>query len=182
MKIHFLSGNLVYLRPIERSDARAMQAWVNNPEVTRTLLIHRPMNLDGEERFVNRLSADETAVGLGIVEKSSDRLVGATSLAQIDARSRHAQFGILIGDSADWGKGFATEATRLIVGYGFATLNLHRVWLHVTADNAAGIHVYQRVGFRREGVLPKPSSRRAATWTSSRWASCARNFESRTGN
>jgi len=153
MKVHFLSGSRVYLRPLGRADARAMLPWVNNPEVTRTLLIHRPTNLEGEEKFIERLSEDDTMVGLGIVEKAGDRLVGATSLMQIDTRSRHAQFGILIGDSADWGKGFATEATRLIVDYGFDTLNLHRVWLHVTADNAAGIRVYEKVGFRHEGVL-----------------------------
>jgi len=153
MKVHFLSGNRVYLRPLERADARAMLPWVNNPEVTRTLLIHRPMSLEGEEKFIERLSEDDTTVGLGIVEKTGDRLVGATSLMRIDSRSRQAQFGILIGDSADWGKGFATEATRLIVGYGFATLNLHRVWLHVAAGNAAGIRVYEKVGFRHEGIL-----------------------------
>jgi len=153
MKIHFRSGTLVYLRPLARSDARALLPWINNPEVTRTLLVHRPMNLEGEEKLLGQRTSDEGMVSLGIVEKSSDRLVGATSLQQIDTRSRHAQFGILIGDSADWGKGFATEATRLLVGYGFETLNLHRVWLHVTADNAAGIRVYEKVGFRHEGVL-----------------------------
>lgn len=153
MKIHFLSGSCVYLRPLEPSDARALLPWVNNPDVTRTLLIHRPTNFEAEEKFIERLAGDETIVGLGIVEKAADRLVGATSLHQIDTRSRHAQFGILIGDPADWNKGFGTEATRLVVGYGFATLNLHRIWLHVTADNAAGIRVYEKVGFRREGVL-----------------------------
>lgn len=153
MKVHFLSGDLVYLRPIERGDARSLLPWVNNPEVTRTLLIHRPVNMEAEEKFIERLALDETIVGLGIVEKTSDRLVGTTSLQQLDSRSRHAQFGILIGDPADWGKGFGTEATRLIVGYGFLTLNLHRVWLHVAVDNLAGIRAYEKAGFRREGLL-----------------------------
>jgi RimJ/RimL family protein N-acetyltransferase len=43
--------------------------------------------------------------------------------------------------------------TRAVVSYGFAELNLHRIELDVLATNARAIHLYERLGFRREGTL-----------------------------
>lgn len=153
MKVEFLPGDLVYLRPWERGDAATILPWINNAAVTRTLLIHRPMNLQAEEKFIDEINASPNAVGLAVVERASHRVVGSVGLHDVEPSSRNAQFGIVIGDPADWGKGFGTEATRLIVRYAFETLNLHRVWLRVVASHTAAIRVYERVGFRREGVM-----------------------------
>jgi RimJ/RimL family protein N-acetyltransferase len=153
MAIKFLEGRLVYLRPFERSDAPDLLPWVNDPHVTRTLLFARPVNLQAEERFIEQVSSSADTVVLGIAEHGTDRLVGSVGLHGMDPATRQAQFGIFIGNPADWNKGYCTEATRLIVGYAFDTLNLHRVWLHVVASNAAGIRAYEKVGFKREGVL-----------------------------
>jgi RimJ/RimL family protein N-acetyltransferase len=153
MAVTFLTGEKVCLRPIERTDVDALLPWINDPEVTRTLLIHRPMNREAEIEFIDKMTKSEQDVVLGIALNAGERLIGATGLNQIDTRNRQCQFGIFIGDKGEWGKGYGTEATRLITGFAFATLNLNRVWLHVTAENAAGIRAYERVGYRREGVL-----------------------------
>jgi RimJ/RimL family protein N-acetyltransferase len=41
----------------------------------------------------------------------------------------------------------------MLVRHGFETLNLNRIWLHVYANNPAGVRAYEKAGFRREGVL-----------------------------
>ena len=153
MKVIFLDGEKIYLRPLGRSDAELILPWVNDQEVTRTLLLHRPVNLESEEEFLARMTRSETDVILGIVEKTSDRLIGVVGLPQIDYRNRHSSFGIFIGDKSKWGKGYGTEATFLCVKYAFGTLNLNRVWLHVSADNPGAIRAYEKVGFRKEGLL-----------------------------
>jgi RimJ/RimL family protein N-acetyltransferase len=58
-----------------------------------------------------------------------------------------------------WGKGHGTEATRLVLGHAFDTLNLNRVWLHVYEYNEAGLRLYQKVGFRTEGRLREDNVR-----------------------
>src|SRR5438477_214806 len=78
-------------------------------------------------------------VPLSIVLNATDRLIGVAGLHSINQKDRHAAFGISIGEKEEWGKGYGTEATRLIVGYAFETLNLNRVWLHVHAHNERGI-------------------------------------------
>jgi RimJ/RimL family protein N-acetyltransferase len=153
MAVTFLTGEEIYLRPLERTDVDDLLPWVNDPEVTRTLLIHRPINREAELQFLDRVTQSEQAVVLGVVVKATGRLIGAAGLHQVDTQSRHGQFGIFIGEKAERGRGYGTEATRLMTDFAFGTLNLNRVWLHVTSENAAGIKAYEKVGYRREGVL-----------------------------
>ena len=61
--------------------------------------------------------------------------------------------GIVIGDKAQWGKGYGTDTMRTLVGWGFGELNLHRIALQVYDDNARAVHCYEKVGFKTEGRL-----------------------------
>jgi RimJ/RimL family protein N-acetyltransferase len=153
MKNVFLAGKGIYLRPVERADSTLFVRWVNDAEITRTLLLHRPMTHEAEEEFLMTVAKSDKDVVLGIVARESDQLVGITGLHQIEFKDRHACFGILIGEKSQWGKGYCTEATILMVGYAFDTLNLHRVSLHVVEHNVAAIRSYLKVGFQQEGVL-----------------------------
>lgn len=163
MSAPFLSGKHLYLRALERADAPCLAAWLNDPEVTRTLVHRGPISLRAEEEFIEQVGRDAHALVLGIVLREGDRLIGATGLDQLDFRNRHARFGVFL-DKGEWGKGHGTEATRLMVGHAFETLNLHRVWLHVYAYNARGLRVYENLGFRTEGVLRQDNYREGRYW------------------
>ena len=153
MKNPFLIGTRIYLRPLDQADAPLLQPWMNDAEVTRNLRAYRPFSLRDEEAFIDRIAKDEHAVAFGIVLRETDRLIGTTGLHDLQFRNRHAQFGISLGDKNEWGKGYGTEATRLVVRYAFETLNLNRVWLHVYEDNRRGIRCYEKASFKQEGVL-----------------------------
>jgi len=154
----FLIGKLVYLRPLERSDALLLVEWVNDPEVTRTILMFEPKNLQQEEQFIDQANAPD-GLGLGIVIKENDKLIGIAGLRPINWRNRHAMFGMLIGDKTEWGKGYATETTALLVRHAFLTLNLNKVWLHVQDNNLPARRAYEKVGFKQEGLLRQDTFR-----------------------
>jgi RimJ/RimL family protein N-acetyltransferase len=164
MKNAFLIGTKIYLRPLEREDAKQCASWFNHPEITRTLLIYRPVNLRFEEEFIDKALQSEHDLVLGIALQDSDRLIGGTGLHRIDFKDRHASFGITIGEKEEWGKGYGTEATRLMVQYAFETLNLNRVWLHVYEYNQRGMRVYEKIGFQKEGVLRQDTYREGRYW------------------
>ena len=164
MQNPFLIGSATYLRPLERADAAVLLPWVNDPEVTRHLLLHRPVNLKAEEDYIDHLYESEQDVHLGIVVRETDRLVGGCALHRIDAKNRCASLGIFLGAKDAWGHGHGTEATRLLVGYAFETLNLNRVWLHVFEDNERAIRCYEKVGFKREGLLRQDYYRAGRYW------------------
>jgi RimJ/RimL family protein N-acetyltransferase len=78
--------------------------------------------------------------------------VGEAVLNQWDPGNGSCNFRIFIGPKGR-DRGFGTEATRLIVGYGFEHLGLHRISLEVYAFNPRARRAYEKVGFRAEGVL-----------------------------
>jgi len=155
----FRIGKTIYLRPLECGDASLLQQWINDPEVTRTLLAYQPINLAAEERWIDELYKTDHEVVLGIAIVASDKLIGAVGLHRIDYKNRHAQFGIVIGDRHEWHKGYGTEATGVMVAYAFDTLNLNRVWLHVYVTNPYGMRAYEKAGFQKEGVLRQETFR-----------------------
>src|SRR5262249_17064979 len=153
-----------YLRPLERADAPVLLPWFNDPEVTRTLVHRGPLNLRDEEAFLDRVGQSEHDLALGVVVRATDQLAGATGFHFMDFRNRTCSFGTRMGEKSEWGKGYGTEATALMVQYAFDTLNLNRVWLHVYEYNQRGLRAYEKVGFKREGVLRQECYREGRYW------------------
>ena len=154
MQAPFLIGDKVYLRAIEVEAAPHFVEWLNDPEV-RCYLARNfpPLNLRREREWIENLYKDQNRVTFGIVLKESDKLIGSTGFEGIDWRNRSAAFGIVIGDKTEWSKGCGTEAAKLVVRYGFDTLNLNRIALHVFDHNPRAMRAYEKAGFVREGVL-----------------------------
>jgi RimJ/RimL family protein N-acetyltransferase len=73
-------------------------------------------------------------------------------LNEIDWLNRSANFRIALASQQFFGKGYGSEATQLIIDYGFRQLNLHRIELEVFDFNPRAQHVYEKVGFVKEGV------------------------------
>lgn len=160
----FLVGERVTLRGLEPEDATILRGFLNNVEVTRNITVVRPVSLQDELDFIETMRKGADKITFGLCLKEDGRLIGVTSLMQIDTRNRHAAFGIIIGDPAEWNKGYGTEATRLMVDYAFRTQNLNRVWLRVYEYNPRGRRAYEKVGFKEEGTLRQDNYRDGRYW------------------
>lgn len=106
--------------------------------------------LTGEE--VDAWYRDVAADPLCWVIEVEGRAIGTARLRLVDQANRKARYSIGIFDPAMWGRGYGTKATRLVVGYGFDVVGLHRIELRVLADNHRAIRSYESCGFVREGV------------------------------
>jgi len=150
--IRYLEGNQVYLRPLELADVDFMVQISNNDvEMRRLTGTQTPFTRDQIEHYIQRQAQGDTRVSFGIVRRDEDRLVGEVVISDIHRNARSANFRIAISD-AYTGNGFGTEATRLMLDYGFGMLNLHRIEIDVYTINERAIHVYEEVGFKREGL------------------------------
>lgn len=77
--------------------------------------------------------------------------IGDVGLRDLDFRNGTGVLGIMIGERDCRGKGYGTEATRLMLDYAFTVLSLHNVMLDTVEYNVAGIRAYTRAGFREIG-------------------------------
>ncbi len=160
----FLVGEKLYLRALAKTDAPLIAAWFARAEVRRGTRQYRPRSLQAQEQFLEQGMSSPEHIAFGIALGDDDRLVGSCGLHHIDARNHNAELGMVIGDPADWGRGFGAEAAQLLVAYAFDTVNLHRIWLEVYEDNVAARKIYERLGFRVEGTMREHGFREGRWW------------------
>lgn len=148
-------GQQVYLGPIRRDLVPVYQRWMNDLEVSRTLTAHWrvPFTLEDELDWFEQARRDPFRRIFTIYERPDDRPVGNAELLGIDFAVGSAEVGIVIGERSVWGRGYATEALRLLLDFGFTVLGLHHIWLRYFASNQRARAVYDRVGFREVNRL-----------------------------
>ncbi len=89
---------------------------------------------------------------LAVTLKASGRLIGNCGIRQTAAGAHEADIGYELSP-VHWGRGYATEAARAIVRFGFAELKVHRIWAWCIADNTASARLLERLGMKLEGRL-----------------------------
>lgn len=159
-----LTGGLVELRRHDPANLAAFERWYSDPEVARlTRYQDGPMRRDEIERFFQLRVVGPDSLALAIHVRDIGRLIGTCALSQLDADNGSATFHITIGESDAWGRGFGTEATRLMLAHAFETLGLHRIALSVFEFNQRAIRAYASCGFIMEGRA------RESIWRDGRW-------------
>jgi len=154
---HVIHGERVFLRPFERSDAEIYQRWRSDarPMVLAGYPDRAPLSLAQAEKRIEDATAnvgrDEYLFAICLL--SDERPIGETSLFQVDRLNGSAMLGIFIGEAAEWGKGYGTDAVNALVDFGFAELRLERIALNVWTENHRAIRAYQKAGFVHEGTL-----------------------------
>jgi RimJ/RimL family protein N-acetyltransferase len=156
-----IEGEKVALGPLSRELIPLYQKWDTDFEINRTTTSIRPVTLEEETDAYERYTRDKDFVFFTIYERQTCRPIGKTYLYLTGHQD--AEFGIVIGEQDCQGKGYGTEATRLILDYGFTLLGLHNILLTVIEFNIAGIKAYEKAGFRVIG------RRRRARWANGRF-------------
>ncbi len=148
-----LYGNRVRLRAIERDDIPRFVTWFNDPEVRRHLEAYRPLSYVMEEKWFEAHAQLDPNEHLFAIETADGVHIGNIGLHRVNWKDRNAELGIVIGEREYWGQGYGTDAILTMLNYAFDTLNLHRVFLRVNADNPRAIRCYEKCGFEHEGTL-----------------------------
>lgn len=153
MSVKYIQGKNIYLRPYETdSDKEILYKATFNEEVQLFTGTTRPFSKRQIDNFIDKiLEGDESRVDFLIVSQVDDEVVGEVVLNEI--HNRNANIRIFIFDSKNFNKGYGTEALQLMLDFGFGMLQLHRIELGVYNHNNRGIHVYEKLGFKKEGVL-----------------------------
>ncbi|MDR8397789.1 MULTISPECIES: GNAT family N-acetyltransferase [Paraburkholderia] len=150
-----MSDNTIFLREIERGDLPTINAWRSDKALVSLLGgAFRYVGAEIDNRwFDSYLGSRAANVRLAVCLASTQELVGVTYLLDIDWVHRCAEFSIQIGTQTARGRGIGEAATRQTLDHAFGDLNLNRISLTVLASNARAIALYEKVGFRAEGLL-----------------------------
>ena len=143
------------LRPFREEDAGDVQRLAGDPEVAKTTLnIPHPYE-DGMAQAWLASHSDDLVLGVNVVyamvEKAGDALVGAISVA-IEQKHQRGEMGYWVGKPF-WRRGYCTEAGKVLLGFCFGSLGLHRVHAHHFSGNPASGRVMEKIGMTVEGCL-----------------------------
>jgi RimJ/RimL family protein N-acetyltransferase len=149
-----LTTERLTLRPFVADDAFDVERLAGQRQIADTTLnIPHPYPHGGAAEWI-RLHApawiDGTSATFAIVGQKTGALVGAISLI-IKREHQRAELGYWIAVDC-WNRGYATEATRRILDFGFETLGLHRIESRHFLRNPASGRVMQKAGMKQEGI------------------------------
>ena len=154
------------LRDLRDSDFERVHAYASDLEVLR-YLDWGPNSVDDTRSFLAlahaaREASPRTAYHLALALRTDDQVIGGGRIEIRDAASGSGDLGYVL-DRAHWGHGYATEAGRALLAFGFDRLGLHRIWARCDVRNAASARVLEKLRMQREGHL-RHDVRRKGEW------------------
>lgn len=148
-----LENERIYLRSIIESDAPIMLESTKDEEIRYMTGTKSTFTLEQIQSYINNISKDSSRNDLAICLKENDQMIGELSITDIEKEAKKAGIRISMNSIELTGKGYGTEAIRLILKFVFEDLKLNRLQLEVYSHNIRGIRTYEKVGFIKEGTL-----------------------------
>ena len=152
-----LKGKKVTLRLLEEKDIELIYKWIISPDTmpfwtgrdnVRTFI-------DVKEQFTSILNNDENT-SVWIIMLHSDPIgymyITPTSTGYKKPITTY-ELDIIIGEKNEWGKGYGSDALQIAITYLFEEKAAERIFLVPRADNQRAINVYEKVGFKKEGII-----------------------------
>ena len=151
-----LEGDRLLLREFQPSDLVDVHVYAGDPFVTR-YMTWAPNTLEETRAFleqVMRLAREEPRMTyeLAVTLRDTGELIGGAGLRVHSVEHRNGDIGYILRRDC-WGRGYATEAARLLLHFGFDRLGLHRIWARCDPENTASIRVLQKIGMQWEGRI-----------------------------
>lgn len=145
----------VYLRAFELNDSILFHKFRNDDEIYELITGNKYfVSFEREKKWVEeRIFNDEKKIYLSICLKENDRLIGYASINEIDYRNRSAQWGSIIIDKSEQGKGLSLEVGQLLLKLVFEELGLNRFYSHISENHVGSLKMVERLGFKQEGIL-----------------------------
>jgi [ribosomal protein S5]-alanine N-acetyltransferase len=157
MMIVFLETSRLYLYQLTKDFCNEnYNTWLHDKEVNRFLDTGDfPLSVSDLETYVEKTHSN--TIFLAIVIKESNKHIGNIKIESIDFKNGIADYGIMMGDKKEWGKGYAKEASLVVLDHCFSRLNLRKITLAVVEDHKNAVELYKKIGFKIEGLLVKHS-------------------------
>jgi [ribosomal protein S5]-alanine N-acetyltransferase len=155
------------MREFVESDWQAVLAYQNNPLYLR-YYEWTGRTPDEVRAFIqmfldHQQESPRCKFQLAVTLKTTGELIGNCGIRLRAASAHEADIGYEL-DPRHWGQGYASEAARAIVAFGFNELELHRIWSWCVADNLASAHVLEKLGMRLEGRLRENEYYKGRWW------------------
>ncbi|MEU3626647.1 GNAT family N-acetyltransferase [Amycolatopsis coloradensis] len=158
-----LTGENIVLAQLDESCFEPAWRALREPETIRLTGTHTVFTEDQIRTWLASRPGLDDRADYAILRKEDRGYLGEVVLSDFDGDNRSAAFRIALTGPDVFGKGYGTEATKLILDFAFDVVGVHRVSLEVFDFNPRAQRVYEKCGFVREGL------QREALWWDGEW-------------
>ncbi|MBV4420365.1 GNAT family N-acetyltransferase [Clostridium tyrobutyricum] len=154
MTNNLLKGSKIILTSFKEEYLKDFEKWYNNIPFLRNydMISAFPRSIDELKPMIDDVKKSSDKFIFAIKTLKDDKFIGVTGFEDILWNNGTAVIYIGIGEKQNRGLGIGTEAFNLTMEFGFEELNLHRIQLTVLSYNTPAIKLYEKLGFKREGV------------------------------
>lgn len=163
------TGELVRLSAMDADEiSKSYSRWSRDSEYRRLLdsgaarVFSQKVSKEWLEKDLDEQSISQHWFSIRKLE--DDILLGDVGLYVDNWPARDAFVGLGIGERDFWGKGFGTDAMKVVLRYAFTEINLDRVSLDVFEFNQRAIRSYEKAGFSHEGRMRKALNKEGKRW------------------
>lgn len=156
IKAPILESDRLLLKPLGITHHSQIYVyWMNDPEVNKFLESGGDYSLEKLYNFL--IEVEQSNILFWAIHlKDSNKHIGNIKIDPINAKHRYGEYGIMMGDRTEWGKGYAKEASVLVINFCFSEeIDLRKVNLGVHSKNTAAVELYKKIGFIEEGRFKK---------------------------
>ncbi|MGG2091450.1 GNAT family N-acetyltransferase [Bacillus sp. S13(2024)] len=145
------------LRPLTIQDAADIFEYASNPEITTYTVWYPHEKLQDSQMFIQSILHQyekEEVAAYGIELKKEQKMIGTCGFIEYDKNHHKAELAYALSKNY-WRQGFATEAAKAFICYGFETLQLNRIEARCHASNVQSEQVMKRLGMQYERTFQK---------------------------
>ena len=144
------------LREFQKADWTEVHEYASDPQVVR-FMSWGPNTEEETRKFIQKSMGYQKEIprvnySLAVVIRDRNRLIGGCGIYEPNIQNREGWIGYCLNRQF-WGQGYATEAARSLLEFGFTRLNLHRIFAICDTENTASAHVMEKIGMQYEGHL-----------------------------
>ena len=151
MIVPVLESKRLVLKPLSREFlSQKYVDWLNDSDVNKYLESGGDYNLSKLDLYLKDVENKKIlfwAINVNNIH------IGNIKIDPICFKHHNAEYGIMMGNKKEWGKGYAKEASNLVISYCFEQLKLHKITLGVIEDNLSAVNLYKKLNFKFEGRL-----------------------------
>ncbi len=174
-----LETKQLFLRRIYENDVAEVLALRGNPQIMK--YIPRPLAKTEEDALAHIIMINEkietnTGINWGITVKGNPKIIGIIGHYRIQPENHRAEIGYMSLPEYN-GKGYITEAIKVVVEYGFEQMNLHSIEAIIDPENIASERVLQKNGFIKEAHILENELWEGKFWDTVIYSLLKRNFK-----
>ena len=145
---YFFRSQNIFLVPVSLKHCTdTYLGWFHDDEMSEFIeSAHKKLGIGALEAFIKK-NSDDGNIFLAIHLSSTEKHIGNIRIHSFDSKGISAEFGILIGEKNEWGKGAAVEAAQAVIDHCFRKTDLARITLGVISTNKRGIGFFKKLGF-----------------------------------